>query len=368
MANDNRLLGMFNLEGIPPAPRGMPQIEVTFDIDTNGILSVSAKDRATGKEQSIQITGSSSLNKNDIERMVNEAQAHADEDKRLREQVELKNKADSLIYQTEHQIKELGDKVPGDQKLRIETAVQNLKNALKDGTPEDIEAKTEELRTETYQLSELLYKQAAAEAGGVEIIYTAPTKATAEDQIAVIDALIAQGAKGLTVVNNNAGNGDTGLAALIGAGTPATAPLALPTALLLIFRRKYPRWWFDFTAQIANFGARVGAYAALQRDEYPSTDEPQGARVEIDYPEATALNRWLPIVKWLLLVPHYIVLFFLVVGLVVTTLIAWVAILITGRYPRGLFDYAVGVQRWSTRVAGYGFWLVTDRYPPFSLR
>jgi len=166
MAAANKLLGNFELSGIPPAPRGTPQIEVTFDIDTNGILSVSAKDRATGKEQSIQITGSSSLNKNDIERMVNEAQAHADEDKRLREQVELKNKADSLIYQTEHQIKELGDKVPGDQKLRIETAVQNLKNALKDGTPEDIEAKTEELRTETYQLSELLYKQAAAEAGG----------------------------------------------------------------------------------------------------------------------------------------------------------------------------------------------------------
>ena len=178
---------------------------------------------------------------------------------------------------------------------------------------------------------------------------------------AIIDAIV--GIAGLALICAPAA-----IAALIGAGTPATAPLALPTALLLIFRRKYPRWWFDFTAQIANFGARVGAYAALQRDEYPSTDEPQGARVEIDYPEATALNRWLPIVKWLLLVPHYIVLFFLVVGLVVTTLIAWVAILITGRYPRGLFDYAVGVQCWSTRVAGYGFWLVTDRYPPFSLR
>jgi len=148
----------------------------------------------------------------------------------------------------------------------------------------------------------------------------------------------------------------------------ASAPLGVPTALMLIFRQKYPRWWFDFTRELANFGARLGAYAALQRDEYPSTDEAQAARVEIDYPDAGQLNRWLPIIKWFLAIPHYIVLFFLFIGLVFTTLIAWLAILVTGSYPRGLFDYAVGVQRWSARVSGYAFWLVTDRYPPFSLR
>ncbi|MGE3856410.1 MAG: DUF4389 domain-containing protein [Dehalococcoidia bacterium] len=148
----------------------------------------------------------------------------------------------------------------------------------------------------------------------------------------------------------------------------ASAPLGFPTALMLIFRRKYPRWWFDFTREVANFGARVGVYAALQRDEYPSTDEQQGARLEIDYPDAATLNRWLPIIKWWLVIPHYIVLVFLVGALFWTTLIAWLAILVTGRYPRGLFDYAVGVQRWSVRVAGYAFWLVTDKYPPFSLR
>jgi len=147
-----------------------------------------------------------------------------------------------------------------------------------------------------------------------------------------------------------------------------SAPLGFPTALMLLFRRKYPRWWFDFTHEVANFGARVGVYAAFQRDEYPSTDEQQGAHLEIDYPDAGQLNRWLPIIKWLLAIPHYIVLFFLFIGLVFTTLIAWLAILVTGSYPRGLFDYAVGVQRWSARVSGYAFWLVTDRYPPFSLR
>jgi len=159
--------------------------------------------------------------------------------------------------------------------------------------------------------------------------------------------------------------------AFIGAAvgmSAGSAPLGLPTALMLLFRQKYPRWWFDFTHELANFGARLGVYAALQRDEYPSTDEPQGAHLEIDYPDVAQLNRWLPIIKWFLAIPHYIVLFFLFLGLVVTTLIAWLAILVTGSYPRGLFDYAVGVQRWSVRVAGYAFWLVTDKYPPFSLR
>ncbi|MFA7250153.1 MAG: DUF4389 domain-containing protein [Dehalococcoidia bacterium] len=161
--------------------------------------------------------------------------------------------------------------------------------------------------------------------------------------------------------------GPAAVAAGIGMSA-ASAPLVTPTALMLIFRRKYPRWWFDFTREVANFGARVGAYAALQRDEYPSTDEAQAARVEIDYPDAQQLNRWLPLVKWLLAIPHYVVLFILFIGLVFVTLIAWIAILVTGRYPRGLHEYTAGVQRWATRVSGYAFWLVTDQYPPFSMR
>lgn len=148
----------------------------------------------------------------------------------------------------------------------------------------------------------------------------------------------------------------------------SSAPLAAPTALMLVFRRKYPRWWYDFNLQVGRFGGRVGAYAALQRDEYPSTDEEQAVHLEVDYPDAAQLNRWLPLVKWFLAIPHYIVLALLFIGLVFTTLIEWLAILVTGSYPRPLFDYSVGVARWSARVSGYAFLLVTDRYPPFSLR
>lgn len=148
----------------------------------------------------------------------------------------------------------------------------------------------------------------------------------------------------------------------------AAAPLGAPIALMLVFRRKYPRWWYDFNLQVGRFGGRVGAYAALQRDEYPSTDEEQAVHLEVDYPDAQQLNRWLPLVKWFLAIPHYIVLALLFLGLVFTTLMAWLAILVTGRYPRALFDYSVGVARWSARVSGYAFMLVTDRYPPFSLR
>ncbi len=166
MAAANKLLGNFELSGIPPAPRGVPQIEVTFDIDANGILSVSAKDRATNREQRITITGASNLNKNDIDRMVNEAAAHAEEDKRMKEAAEAKNQANSLVYQTEKQLKDLGDKVPSDQKLQIETALSNLKNVVDGSDVEEIKRLTEELRTAAYQLSELLYKQAAGDAGG----------------------------------------------------------------------------------------------------------------------------------------------------------------------------------------------------------
>ncbi|MFA7297095.1 MAG: DUF4389 domain-containing protein [Dehalococcoidia bacterium] len=148
----------------------------------------------------------------------------------------------------------------------------------------------------------------------------------------------------------------------------AAAPLGAPIALMLIFRRKYPKWWYDFDLQVGRFAGRVGAYAALQRDEYPSTDEEQAVHLDVDYPDAGQLNRWLPLVKWFLAIPHYIVLGLLFIGLIFTTLLAWLAILVTGSYPRPLFDYSVGVARWAARVSGYAFLLVTDRYPPFSLR
>lgn len=143
--------------------------------------------------------------------------------------------------------------------------------------------------------------------------------------------------------------------------------LFFPVLLMLLFRRKYPRWWFDWNLQLTRFTARVGAYALLLRDEYPSTDEEQAVHLDIPYPQAADLNRWLPIVKWLLAVPHWVVLWFLWIGAVVCVVIAWFAILFTGRYPRSLFDYVVGVYRWSLRVSAYAILLTTDRYPPFTL-
>src|SRR5689334_10367881 len=144
--------------------------------------------------------------------------------------------------------------------------------------------------------------------------------------------------------------------------------LFLATLLMILFRQRYPRWWFDFALELARFGTRIGAYLALLTDEYPSTVEAQRVRLELDYPDAERdLNRWLPLVKWLLAIPHYIVLFFLTVGAFFAVIIAWFAILFTGRYPQGLFDYVVGVGRWWLRVEAYAFLLVTDRYPPFAL-
>jgi hypothetical protein len=145
--------------------------------------------------------------------------------------------------------------------------------------------------------------------------------------------------------------------------------LAAATALMIVFRQRYPRWWFDFSRELTRFGARVGAYAALLTDQYPSTVEEQSVRLEIDYPDVEQdLNRWLPLVKWLLAIPHYIVLAVLWAVAIVVIIIAWFAILFTGSYPRSLFDYVVGVSRWSLRVQAYAFLLVTDQYPPFSLK
>lgn len=145
--------------------------------------------------------------------------------------------------------------------------------------------------------------------------------------------------------------------------------LVVATALIIIFRQRYPRWWFDFAREMTRFEARVGAYAALLTDRYPSTVDEQSVHLEIDYPNAeTDLNRWLPLVKWFLAIPHYVVLFFLTIASVFAVILAWFAILLTGRYPKGLFDFNVGVSRWWLRVGAYAFLLVTDRYPPFSLR
>ena len=139
--------------------------------------------------------------------------------------------------------------------------------------------------------------------------------------------------------------------------------------LMILFRQKYPRWWFDWSLELTRFSSRVALYGALLDDRYPSTDERQSLLLEIPYPDArTDLNRWLPLVKWLLAIPHYIALFFLGIAAVVCVVIAWFAILFTGRYPPGLFDFVVGVGRWSVRVSAYAVLLATDRYPPFSLR
>jgi len=159
-------------------------------------------------------------------------------------------------------------------------------------------------------------------------------------------------------------NGESATVAIGGTGL-----LFLPPLLLIVFRQKYPRWWFDWNLELLRFTNRVGAYLALMSDRYPSTDENQYVELGFPYPDARAgLNRWLPLVKWLLAIPHYIVLFFLYIGVVFGVIAAWFAILFTGRYPRGIFDYVEGVLRWHNRVVAYALVLVTDEYPPFRLR
>jgi Domain of unknown function (DUF4389) len=159
----------------------------------------------------------------------------------------------------------------------------------------------------------------------------------------------------------NGGNG-----AWIAAGGGGT--LFFPVLLMIVFRQKYPRWWYDWNLELLRFENRVFVYLGLMDDRYPSTDERQSVSLEFPYPDAKQdLNRWLPLVKWLLAIPHYVVLIFLGLAAIVCVIIAWFAILFTGRYPRGLFDFVVGVMRWGNRVSAYAFVLVTDRYPPFRL-
>ena len=147
----------------------------------------------------------------------------------------------------------------------------------------------------------------------------------------------------------------------------ATSLFFLPVLLMILFRQKYPRWWFDFNVQYQRFSTRVSAYVSLLTDEYPSTDEEQGVHLEIDYPDASQLNRWMPLVKWILAIPHYVVLFVLLIIAAILFVLGWFVILLTGTFPRGFHNFIVGVNRWSLRVTAYAFLLTTDEYPPFSL-
>jgi molecular chaperone DnaK len=169
MAAYNKTLGKFHLMNIPPAPRGVPQIEVTFDIDANGIVNVSAKDRGTGQEQKITITGSTALSDEEVERMVNDAESHADEDRKKKEEAEVRNTADSLVYGTEKTLADLGDKVPEDTKSDVEAAVAEVKKALEGDDIEVIKSATTALQEKSYKLAEIVYQQAqdeqAAEGG-----------------------------------------------------------------------------------------------------------------------------------------------------------------------------------------------------------
>jgi hypothetical protein len=144
--------------------------------------------------------------------------------------------------------------------------------------------------------------------------------------------------------------------------------LVLPVLLMILFRQKYPRWWFDWNLELMRFSARVGVFLTLMDDRYPSTDERQAVHLDFPYPDArNELNRWLPLVKWLLAIPHYVVLFFLYIAAIFVVIAAWFAILFTGRFPRAMFDFLVGVGRWTNRVIAYAHVLVTDHYPPFRL-
>jgi hypothetical protein len=187
---------------------------------------------------------------------------------------------------------------------------------------------------------------------------------TAFRLIVAIPILIVAGSIGGQEGGYMAGNGDTWRFAGSAGALLFVAPL-----LMILFRQKYPRWWFEWNRELLRFSNRIGVYLALMDDRYPSTDEQQEVALDYPYPDAKdGLNRWLPLVKWLLAIPHYVVLAFLWLAALVCVVIAWFAILFTGRYPRGLFDFVLGVLRWTNRVAGYAFILITDEYPPFRLQ
>ena len=169
----------------------------------------------------------------------------------------------------------------------------------------------------------------------------------------------------IATIGGGTGKFDSGTASFAAAGSGL---LFIPPLLMILFRRKYPRWWFDWNLELLRFSNRIYVYLALMDDRYPSTDEGQSVRLDFPYPDAERdLNRWLPLVKWFLAIPHYIVLAFLTIAAFFVVVFAWFAILFTGRYPRGLFDFVQGVIRWHNRVNGYAFVLITDQYPPFRL-
>jgi hypothetical protein len=142
--------------------------------------------------------------------------------------------------------------------------------------------------------------------------------------------------------------------------------LVVPTLLMIVFRRKYPKWWFDWNVQLTKFSFRVVSYLLLLRHEYPSTDEEQAVIVQIQYPNVKEdLNRWFPLIKWLFVFPHIIVLCFIMMGVLLSTILAWLIILISGKYPRKIFEFVVGALRWILRVQAYALLLITDQYPPF---
>lgn len=183
--------------------------------------------------------------------------------------------------------------------------------------------------------------------------------------IAIILAILTSGSETVTTWNEGAGETVT---TTTSSGLGIVGALFVVTVLLLLFRKRYPKWWFDFNLALTRFTARVGVYILLLTDRYPSTEDEQNLHLDVPYPDAkNDLNRGLPLVKWFLAIPHYFILFFLFIAVFFVTFIGWFAIIFVGRYPRGLFDFVVGVLRWTWRVQAYAILLATDKYPPFRL-
>ena len=183
--------------------------------------------------------------------------------------------------------------------------------------------------------------------------------------IAIILGILTSGSETVTTWNQGAGETVT---TTTSSGLGIVGALFVVTVLLLLFRKRYPKWWFDFNLALTRFTARVGVYILLLTDRYPSTEDDQNLHLDVPYPDAkNDLNRGLPLVKWFLAIPHYFILFFLFIAVFFVTFIGWFAIIFVGRYPRGLFDFVVGVLRWTWRVQAYAILLATDKYPPFRL-
>lgn len=182
--------------------------------------------------------------------------------------------------------------------------------------------------------------------------------------IAIILGILTTGSQNVTQTVNGAGEV---VRTTTSSGVGIVGALFVVTVLMLLFQKRYPRWWFDFNLALMRFVNRVGIYFLLLTDRYPSTEDEQNLHLDVPYPDAQRLSRGLPLVKWFLAIPHYFILFFLYIAVFVVTVIAWFAIIVTGRYPAAFFTFVVGVLRWSWRVHAYAILLATDRYPPFSL-